>query len=737
MSKTVIITGANSGIGKELAILSAKTGDKVILTVRSKKAEESLSKDLSKRKLTGKCSIYLLDLESLDSVKECCRQLQAEGQTANLLILNAGIHIPFSNTRTRNNFEKHYQVNFLSNVLFTNLLIANNVLVPDATVTYISSNAHKQVEKTWSKLNTYIYNYAYSKFCATTYFLHFQQLYPRLRIKIIHPGLVNSEINRYKSPLLVTFYKTFRTYINPGAAAQNIYKIVSDPDPQIYWEFSRKGRVAALSLNCTVATQIWNKASHDLQNYLPFIARVKLVPVANFARTFTGLSAVVQYPATPTAVCKIVKEAISNNLTIRTVGARHSYNDSFDSKQVSVSLKNLTKIKKIDKKHSTVICQGGVTINKLVTELHKKGLTLPFSGDYGEQTVAGAISTGTHGYARYGGCLSELVKAMTVVNGKGELQTITQEDELVLARLSLGMFGIICEVELNVIRVNRYCEYSLQTMHKDILFNNLPRDCQDSDHLRFLLNPFNMNYFIIMKIKEYPLTKIMENRIRKRIHFAVPERKHDHSESNFFLLVRSLIRHNRLIKYILYRLSMNIHKKYYFMFDTGVFINDGLGNNRFPFFKLIYKALKKNKEYDMEIAVPVESFENFYTFFTNLVVKFRKRDRRFEAFLSTRYLGQSGKVLLAGNYHNSVVYNDVFVYKNTPLAREFLHELEVGSITQFQGKMHWGKYMTTAYPFILQNYPQSDIKKSVRLRKKYDPDKIFSNYYTQRLFGDV
>lgn len=171
------------------------------------------------------------------------------------------------------------------------------------------------------------------------------------------------------------------------------------------------------------------------------------------------------------------------------------------------------------------------------------------------------------------------------------------------------------------------------------------------------------------------------------------------------------------------------------MFDTGVFINDGLGNNRFPFFKLIYKALKKNKEYDMEIAVPVQNFENFYNYFINLIKKYRRMDHRFEAFLSTRYLGQSSKVLLAANYRNAVVYNDIFVYKNTPLAVEFLNELEIGAIMQFQGKMHWGKYMTTANPFILQNYPSTDIAKFLKLRKKYDPHKVFSNYYTQRLFG--
>jgi FAD/FMN-containing dehydrogenase len=76
---------------------------------------------------------------------------------------------------------------------------------------------------------------------------------------------------------------------------------------------------------------------------------------------------------------------------------------------------------------------------------------MPILGSVSEQTVAGAISTGTHGSSLTHGNLASLVRAMTIVTPAGEVLRLEEGDErLEAARVSLGALGVITEVTLAV-----------------------------------------------------------------------------------------------------------------------------------------------------------------------------------------------------------------------------------------------------------------------------------------------
>ena len=89
--KTVIITGANTGIGKETAIDLAKRNAKVIITCRSIERGEQAERDIRRLSKNENVHFKLLDLASFASIKTFCSEVLAEEPRIDILINNAGI----------------------------------------------------------------------------------------------------------------------------------------------------------------------------------------------------------------------------------------------------------------------------------------------------------------------------------------------------------------------------------------------------------------------------------------------------------------------------------------------------------------------------------------------------------------------------------------------------------------------------------------------------------------------
>lgn len=151
--KVALVTGCSSGLGVETARAMKATGSEVFVTARNlDKAKEALGDVLD----GGRVHLLHLDLESLDSVRSCVKELQSKTQVLNLLIENAGIrHVPFG--RTKDGFEKHWGTNHLSHFLLFELL--KPMLLQSSTpefrsrVVIVASTAHRNVPMDFNDLN--------------------------------------------------------------------------------------------------------------------------------------------------------------------------------------------------------------------------------------------------------------------------------------------------------------------------------------------------------------------------------------------------------------------------------------------------------------------------------------------------------------------------------------------------------------------------------------------------------
>jgi NAD(P)-dependent dehydrogenase (short-subunit alcohol dehydrogenase family) len=127
--KTVIVTGANSGIGQVAARALAAAGASTVLAVRNVEKGEAAA-----AAMPGDTEVRALDLASLASVREFAAAWDAE---IHLLINNAGVMVP-PLTRTTDGFESQFGVNYLGHFALTNLLLPQ---VTDRVVT-VSSSMH-------------------------------------------------------------------------------------------------------------------------------------------------------------------------------------------------------------------------------------------------------------------------------------------------------------------------------------------------------------------------------------------------------------------------------------------------------------------------------------------------------------------------------------------------------------------------------------------------------------------
>lgn len=121
-----------------------------------------------------------------------------------------------------------------------------------------------------------------------------------------------------------------------------------------------------------------------------------------------------------------------------------------------INLDNFNKVLSACTETGIVVMQSGIRLHTLSEKLHEHGLAMPNLGSINEQSIAGAISTGTHGSSAQYGLLSESVIALKVTLSSGKTEFCSADDKPELFRaalLSLGALGIITEVVLKAVPV--------------------------------------------------------------------------------------------------------------------------------------------------------------------------------------------------------------------------------------------------------------------------------------------
>jgi L-gulonolactone oxidase len=172
----------------------------------------------------------------------------------------------------------------------------------------------------------------------------------------------------------------------------------------------------------------------------------------NWGGNQQAVATAVSTPASVDDVAALVKEANATGRRVKVVGSGHSFTDIAVTDDQRLHLHRLAGLIAVDRSTRLVTVQAGMPMSVLNTLLAGHGLAVPNLGDIDAQTVAGAISTGTHGTGAGHSTLASVVAAVTLVTGTGEvLHVDAASPDFPAARLGLGALGIIVEVTLRCV----------------------------------------------------------------------------------------------------------------------------------------------------------------------------------------------------------------------------------------------------------------------------------------------
>ena len=174
----------------------------------------------------------------------------------------------------------------------------------------------------------------------------------------------------------------------------------------------------------------------------------------NWAGTATATPARWCQPRSEAEISTAVKDAASAGLQVRALGSGHSFTAAAATSGVALDLSQWTGITAADTRTGLVTVRSGTTLRALNAELDGLGLAMANLGDIDAQTLAGALSTGTHGTgARLGG-LATQIEALDLVLADGSLVTCSASARpglFAAARVGLGALGVVSAVTLRCV----------------------------------------------------------------------------------------------------------------------------------------------------------------------------------------------------------------------------------------------------------------------------------------------
>ncbi|KAB5547164.1 sugar 1,4-lactone oxidase [Coniochaeta sp. 2T2.1] len=252
---------------------------------------------------------------------------------------------------------------------------------------------------------------------------------------------------------------------------------------------------------------------------IPFRAHPRHVH-HTWARTYSSLPELYIRPRSIAEVEHAVCLASKCRRRITTVGSGHSPSDLTCTSSWLMNLDDFDRILDIDRSANLVRMQAGIRLFQLSEELDKVGLAVPNLGSINEQSVAGVISTGTHGSSLQYGLLSERVVEIKIVLGDGKTRTCSATENTELFRaalLSLGALGVVVEVVFRA--VPAFSVRWDQTIDRDeVIFSRWERNNELWTSARFVRVwwfPY-MRRAVVWKGDAIPETEVLAGRVSHR-----------------------------------------------------------------------------------------------------------------------------------------------------------------------------------------------------------------------------
>jgi len=236
--KTVLVTGANQGIGKATAIALAQKGANVVIVARNGEKGRAALGEVKAASTGGKAELIVADLSSQEQVRRAAAEFKAGHDRLHVLVNNAGIYVPERHT-TVDGLEETFALNHLGYFLLTRELLDVLKRTAPARIVNVSSEAHRGAAMQWDDLqsDTHRYRafkaYGQSKLANVlfTYELARQLEGTGVTANALHPGVIGSGFGQTYGSALSVLVKIARPFmLTPEEGARTSVFLASSPD---------------------------------------------------------------------------------------------------------------------------------------------------------------------------------------------------------------------------------------------------------------------------------------------------------------------------------------------------------------------------------------------------------------------------------------------------------------------------------------------------------------------------
>jgi len=249
--KTVLITGANSGIGKATATALAGIGYQVVFIARNLQKAEAVKKEIIASSNNNDVDFIIADLMSLKDVRKCAGTFIEKYKALDILINNAGVCLP-ERRITVDGFEEMFQINHLSHFLLTNLLLDTLKKSDEPRIINVSSAGYKSGKFDPENLQSEKDFGTFSSYCNTKLLniLFTFELAERLKgteitVNTLHPGVVNTNFAGELKGFIGFLNQMFKPFlISPEkGAATSVYLASSENVKNVTGKYFEKCKV--------------------------------------------------------------------------------------------------------------------------------------------------------------------------------------------------------------------------------------------------------------------------------------------------------------------------------------------------------------------------------------------------------------------------------------------------------------------------------------------------------------
>jgi L-gulono-1,4-lactone dehydrogenase len=390
---------------------------------------------------------------------------------------------------------------------------------------------------------------------------------------------------------------------------------------------------------------------------------------------------------------------------VSVAGSGHSFTEAAMTDGTMVDLSALSGVIDADRSSGLVKVGAGTVLDDLNEELHRLGLAMENLGDIDQQTVAGAIATGTHGTGAKLRNISSQVEAMELVLGDGSLRELDAAGDpslLKAARVAIGALGAVTAVTLRCVpaftlhRVDTPCP-------REEVFDAFQQRADENDHFELFTFPYADSALVLERNQSDGSPRprgrtaaflndvVLENWALEAISAAGK------------LFPRGIPSFSRLAAWL----------------ASGSTSTDRSDR--------IFANERRVRFTEMEYGVPREHGPEA----ARRVIEWVRSNRYPVFFPIEMRVTAADDAVLSPSHERDTAYIAVHQYRGMEWRPYFEAVEEI--MNEYGGRPHWGKRHFQTAATLSERYPRwGDFQAA---RDELDPNRVFTNEYAQRVLG--